>query len=217
MIFISAEPAPQGFIFSLGREHVPLNAFTSQVLADFKQTAAIRPSSRFLVNGMLRGLPLKRALRVVELGPGTGVFTRQLLDQMPGEGRLLAFEINENFSGYLRENLPDLRLEIVTKCAASAGGELRRRGWNRVDVVISSLGFGCMPDEKGHEIFAGLTPFMDKDSVLSQFQYAHQIKYLSGRLSRFNISDLLAEHFRRIDRRMVWRNVPPAFVFHCRV
>ena len=166
---------------------------------------------------MLSSLPVERARRVVELGPGTGVFTRQLLDQMPAEGRLLAFEINQSFTNYLHENLHDPRLEIVNACAGSAGDELQRRGWGRVDVVVASLGFGFMSDEKGHEIFAGLTPFMDKDSVFSLFQYAHRMKYLDGRFSRFDVTDLLAEHFRRIDRRTVWRNLPPAFVFDCRV
>ncbi len=160
---------------------------------------------------------MERAVRVVELGPGTGVFTRQLLNEMPSQGRLLAFEINQTFTDHLHENLPDPRLEIITTCAGSAGDELRRRGWNRVDAVVVSLGFGFMSDEKVHEIFAGLTPFMDDNSVLSLFQYAHQMKYLDGRLSRFDVSDLLAEHFRRIDRHTVWRNLPPAFVFSCRV
>ena len=193
------------------------NAFSTQAVADFKQTAAVRPSSKFLVKGMLSSLPLERALRVVELGPGTGVFTRQLLNHMPSQGRLLAFEINQNFSDYLHENLPDPRLEIVHACAGSAGDELRRRGWDRVDVVVASLGFGFMSDEKGPEIFAALTPLMDNNSVLSLFQSAHPRKYLDGRLSRFDVTDLLNRHFRRIDRRTVWRNLPPAFVFDCRV
>ena len=90
-------------------------------------------------------------------------------------------------------------------------------GSDRVDVVVASLGFGFMSDEKVHEIFAGLTPFMDKDSVLSLFQYAHRMKYLDGRLSHFDVSDLLSQHFRRIDRHTVWRNLPPAFVFSCQV
>ena len=160
---------------------------------------------------------MERAIRVVELGPGTGVFTRQLLDEMPAQGRLLAFEINQKFTDYLHENLPDPRLEIITTCAGSAGDELRCRGWDRVDVVVVSLGFGFMSDEKGHEILAAIRPFMDKDSVLSMFQYAHRMKYLDGRLSRFDVSDLLSQHFRRIDRHTVWRNLPPAFVFSCRV
>ncbi len=194
-----------------------MNEFATQAVADFKQTAAVRPSSRFLVKGMLSSLPVERARHVVELGPGTGAFTEHLLDQMPGDGRLLAFEINPTFIDYLGENLPDPRLEVVKACAGSAGDELQRRGWDHVDVVVASLGFGFMSDEKGHEIFAGLTPFMDKDSVFSLFQYAHRMKYLDGRFSRFDIADLLSRHFRRIDRRTVWRNLPPAFVFDCRV
>ena len=166
---------------------------------------------------MLESLPLQSAKYVVELGPGTGVFTRQLLKHIPEDGQLVAFEINQNFTNYLERNFHDSRLEVITTCAGTAGEKLRIRGWDRVDVVVASLGFGMMSDAKGHEIFSGLAPFMGEDSIFTLFQYVHQVKYFDGRFSRFDISHLLAEHFSHINRRIVWRNLPPAFVFDCRV
>ena len=196
---------------------MPLNEFSLQAVSDFKQTAAIRPSSRFLVDAMLEPLPVSEAQYVVELGPGTGVFTRQLLKRMSKDSKLLAFEINPKFTDYLSRNFSDSRLEILNSCAGSVGDELIRRRWSRVDVVVTSLGFGLMSNEKIHEIFTGLMPFMDRNSMLSLFQYVHQMKYLDGRISRFDVSTLLSKYFRHIDRRTVLRNLPPAFIFTCRV
>ncbi len=190
--------------------------FSLQAVSDFKQTAAIIPSSKFLVGAMLESLPIADAQYVVELGPGTGVFTRQLLNRMPKDSKLLAFEINQKFTDYLHENFLDPRLEILNVCAGSAGDALNRRKWSRVDVVVVSLGFGLMSNEKTYEIFDALVPFMDSGSMLSLFQYVHQMKYTDGRISRFDVSILLSKYFRHIERKTVWLNLPPAFIFNCR-
>ena len=59
--------------------------FTQQALSDFQKTAAVAPSSRYLVQAMVEPLPLANAKVVVEFGPGTGAMTRELLRRMPSE------------------------------------------------------------------------------------------------------------------------------------
>src|SRR3546814_18126256 len=48
------------------------------------------PASHFLVDAMLGPVDWSRMERVIEYGPGTGIFTRALLDRLPGHARLLA-------------------------------------------------------------------------------------------------------------------------------
>jgi hypothetical protein len=50
-----------------------LATFEMEAVADFRTVDAVAPSSRFLTQAMLRPLPLRRALVVVELGSGTGM------------------------------------------------------------------------------------------------------------------------------------------------
>jgi len=208
---------------------VNLTTFAQQALADFHATAAVAPSSRFLARAMVAPLPLADAEIVVELGPGTGAMTRLLLDVVPADARVLAFEINPRFVKYLRADITDPRLEVIEAGAETAGDELRRRGYKRVDAVLSSLGLGMMPEGVSREIIQGLVPFLDERSGFTQFQYMQGMRWSrsngnsnsngngkgKGRVEFFDLRDFLGEYFSIVQRSMVWRNLPPAKVIYC--
>ena len=61
-----------------------LTTFAGQALADIQSTAAIAPSSRFLAEAMVKPLSRGGSKQVVEFGPGTGVMTRTLLENLLG-------------------------------------------------------------------------------------------------------------------------------------
>ena len=153
-----------------------LTTFATQVLADFQSTAAVVPSSRMLTQAMVEPLPLRDAKFVIELGPGTGVMTRELLELVPQDAEVLAFEVSPRFVEYLHQSLEDPRLEIVHAGAEAAAEALRDRGWERVDAVVSSLGLGFMPDSQQRAILSGLMPFLGEQSVFTQFQYVHRMQ-----------------------------------------
>jgi len=190
--------------------------FAAEALTDYKTTAAVAPSSRYLAHAMLEPINLSEASTVVELGPGTGVMTRALLDVLPKNATLLAFEINGRFYRYLKKNIPDKRLVLLRTSAEHVGRELRRRGRTRGDGVVSSLGLGLMSDRERRALIGALLPFMDDDSVFTQYQYIHGLEVKDGRLRRFSVGSLLQQYFASVERKMVWRNIPPAFVFACR-
>ena len=190
--------------------------FATQVLADFQLTAAVVPSSRMLTQAMVEPLPLRDAKFVIELGPGTGVMTRELLELVPRDAQVLAFEVSPRFVEYLHQSLEDPRLEIVHAGAEAAPKALRDRGWERVDAVVSSLGLGFMPDSQQHAILSGLMPFLGEQSVFTQFQYVHRMHLHERRLRYYDVGDLLRQYFRTVQSRTIWRNIPPAYVFNCR-
>lgn len=197
-----------------------LRTFTSEAFGDLRTTSAIVPSSRYLAQAMLEPLPLARAKVVVEFGPGTGVLTQGLLSSMTADATLLAFEINPRFQQYLRQRFPDRRLVVVNSSAESLEAELEQRGVTRVDAAVSSLGITFLSNGQRHAVLGGLTRFLDKDSVFTQYHYVHGLlpwfERENGRLTRFRATELLSQYFRSVERRFVWRNVPPAFVFICR-
>ncbi len=193
-----------------------LLTFSRQALSDFEKAAAIVPSSRYLVGGMTEPLPLAAARVVVEFGPGTGAMTRELLRLVPSDAIVVAFEINPRFIAWLRGEFTDKRLKVIGRGAEHAAHELRRLGISRVDAVLSSLGFSLMQDHQVHQALSGLLPFMTPQSVFTQFQYLSQMRFQGGRIERYRVSRILANYFTTVHRRVVWRNVPPAFVFACR-
>ncbi len=198
-----------------------LRTFASEALNDWQTTAAVAPSSRFLVRAMLDPLPLHRAHTVVEFGPGTGVMTKELLKRLPQGATVFAFEINPRFARYLGEKIHDPRLVLVNDCAETTGAVLRKHGVTRVDAVVSSLGLTIMPDLVRTTIFENLVPYLDDDSVLTQFQYLHSLllhpRLEVPKLNRYSTASFLRRYFGPVSRRFVWGNLPPAVVFTCRL
>lgn len=197
-----------------------LKTFTGEAVNNFQTTASLVPSSRFLTRVMLAPLPLECARTVVEFGPGTGVITRTLLEALPAQATLLTFEINPRFRSFLRRNIADPRLVVVPTGAERVGEELAARDIRQVDAGVSSLGLTFMSDRQRHAVLEGLVEFLGPEGVFTQFQYLHgllaSLQISDGRLHHFTAARLLGRYFSRVHREVVWRNLPPAFVFSCR-
>lgn len=193
-----------------------LKMFAEEALADFSTTAAISPSSPQLAAAMLEPLPLAGARVVVELGAGTGVMTRALLNELPQQATLLVFEINQRFYDYLKAHFSDPRLVLIHASAEHVDLELRQRGLTEVDAVLSSLGLGLMSARERQVIFERLVPFLTDRTVVTQYQYIHALQFKNGRVSRLDLRPLLNRYFASVQSKLIWRNLPPAFVFSCR-
>jgi phosphatidylethanolamine/phosphatidyl-N-methylethanolamine N-methyltransferase len=193
-----------------------LTTFAMEALTDFRTVGAIAPSSRYLTQAMLDPLAFKRARVVVEVGSGTGVITRALLKLIPWDATLLAFEINPRFSEYLRSNVVDPRLIVINSSAEMLDQELERRGFWHVDAVASSLALAFMFHKQRHAFLNSLGNHLAESGVFTQYQYLHGLQLNNGQLRRFPLDQLLHRYFGSVGRRIIWRNLPPAFVFECR-
>ena len=191
-------------------------AFVAEALADFATVGAIAPSSRYLAQAMLRPLPLDNARVAVELGPGTGVMTRALLNVLPADATLLAFEINQRFVRYLKSTITDSRLVLIHASAQALPEELSRRGYRHVDAILSSLAMGLMGDPQRHALLSEISASLKKKGIFTQYQYLHSLQFRGRQLTHFDLEGLLRLYFRSVQRKIIWRNLPPAFVFTCR-
>jgi phosphatidylethanolamine/phosphatidyl-N-methylethanolamine N-methyltransferase len=190
--------------------------FALEAASDFQNVASVAPSSRHLARAMLEGLPIKETRTVVELGAGTGAITQVLLETLPPQATLLAFEINPEFISYMGKRFSDPRLVLLNAPAESLGDELRQRGLTRIDAVVSSLSLRFMPDQRQRILQEVLAPFMDERSVYTQYQYLHGMRFENGKILRHSSLPFLREYFGSIQSRTIWRNLPPARVFTCR-
>ena len=190
--------------------------FAMQALADFRAVGAVTPSSRYLTRAMVDPLPLRNARVVVELGCGTGTVTRALLNAMPRQSTLLAFEINARFSRLLQETITDPRLVVLTTSAENVREEVHRRGFQHVDAVASSLALTLMPAQLKHDILSESSGVLHSSGVFTQYLYLHGIQWQGRRPSIFAGASVLRRHFRDVQHTIVWPNIPPAFVYACR-
>ena len=107
--------------------------FFKGFLRNPREVGSVIPSSRFLIRRVLKAGEVSRARVILELGPGTGVLTREILRAMPPASRLIAVELMPRFARLLRRELDDPRLLVyegssayLRKALAEAGVRPRR-------------------------------------------------------------------------------------------
>jgi phosphatidylethanolamine/phosphatidyl-N-methylethanolamine N-methyltransferase len=181
--------------------------FLGRFLRNPRQIGALAPSSRTLAREMVRHIPLTATTRIVELGPGTGVFTREVIDRLPAGGKFLAVDINAEFCRELRERWPALDCEHGS--AADLAAIVSARGWSTVDHIVSGLPFASLPAALSHAILDAVKSTLGPGGTFTTFQYIHAYPTPPARAFR---RDMDAHFGPMAARRAVFRNLPPAFV-----
>ncbi len=174
-------------------------------------TGAITPSSAHLAEAMVEGMGIAEADTVVELGPGTGVFTRVIEKQIKPDARFLSFEINPELAGELKHRFP--RVHIVNDSVENIHHHLQAAGRHEVDAAISGLPWAAFSQERQQTLLDATVRALRPDGRFATFAYSHAAWLPPGRRFR----ELLHSRFKHVETsKVVWRNAPPAFVYRCR-
>jgi len=104
------------------------------------RNASVTPSSRAAARAMLAGISWDAIHTVLELGPGTGPFTREVLRRCRPGTRVLLIELETRFVDILRHSFGD-RIEVVHGSASDMDRFLAERGIGHADLILSSLPF----------------------------------------------------------------------------
>jgi len=179
--------------------------FFRQWLKSPLRMAAVSPSSRELAHKMLRELP-DGAKRVVELGGGTGVFTRAMIERGIKPNDLLVIELNQTLYQHLRTRFPEAHVALADarelKRVAESSGYLAD---GPADGIISGLGLLSMSKELQHDILAAAFSVLSPNGRFIQFTYGP-----TNPVGRDVMRDLeLSSHRAGFT---LW-NVPPATVY----
>lgn len=187
---------------------------------NWDQTASFVPSSRFLVDALVKAAELPRARAVVELGTGTGTVTEKLLAAMRPDAVLYGVEIDRPLLEATARRLPDPRLRAIHGSAADLVAHLAAAGAEGpVDAIVSCLGMSLLPPDVRDAITEAAARVLAPDGVFVQYGYlhAHVIVYSPRRgFSRFHLGRHLGRYFAEQRRRVVVPNIPPAEVLVCR-
>ncbi len=178
--------------------------FIKEALKRMKTQGSIFQSSSFLCKRMLKFMIMKENVVVVELGAGTGVFTKEIIKRLPNDGTLLVFEINKNQANFLRENIKDKRVYIIEDDAMNLGIHLTSHNFLYADYIISGLPLGNFSKDKKMGLLKTINEHLSAGGTFMQFQYFLQSwslikKYFSTKISCYE-----------------YRNIPPAFVYECK-
>jgi phospholipid N-methyltransferase len=170
------------------------------------KVGAIAPSSSELAKKMLVGIEPSENSVVLELGVGTGAFTKQIREIIPNKDAYLGVELDKNLVKCLRNKFPEMRFMRGNACKSFALHQRSRLG--KVDYILSGLPFVSMPNEVNDVIFAQIEKFMEQGCMFRTFQYAHgyympsAIKLREFMRNRYGVSQKSP---------LIVKNVPPAF------
>ena len=173
--------------------------FVRQFFKNKKMVGAITPSTKFLGKKMLKNIDFNSSKLLIELGPGTGVFTDLIIEQMAKDAQLYVFEVNKNFYANLVDKINDPRVKILNDSAENIEKYINKE----VDVIISSLPLMVFSNELRENVITTSYKSLKKDGIYLQFQYTLQSK------------KILQKTYDKVDVSFTIKNIPPAFIYSC--
>jgi phosphatidylethanolamine/phosphatidyl-N-methylethanolamine N-methyltransferase len=149
--------------------NAPPLLFWSQYLRRPLGIGAIAPSSRSLARAMVKALAVEAGDVVVELGPGTGVFTRRLLEEGVACERLILVEFNPDFARWLRKTFKGVT--VIEGDAGQLPAILAPIGHAQVPRILSGLPLRSMTPSVRGEIARAISHSLAPGGTLVQFTY----------------------------------------------
>lgn len=178
--------------------------FFKVAVKNLKTSGTIAPSSRFLAKRMLKSIDFSTSKVLVELGPGNGAITNQILKEMAPDAHLICFEVNDDFYQHLTKiNHP--QLTVLKVSAEHIDEELKKRGFSKACHIISSLPLTIIPNMVSDAILKNALSCLELKGTFIQYQYS--LTYFKQLKSVFK--DSISLDFELL-------NVPPAFVYRCK-
>lgn len=186
--------------------------FLYEFARDPRSTGAIGPSSPELAEAMVRDMGLECADVAVELGAGTGAFTTAILDQLSPEARFMVMELNPRLAASLERGFADDGVDVVCASAEDLCRHLDPDEVGGVDAIISSLPWVCFNTALQRAILHEIRRALRPGGRFCTFAYAHAAWLPSGVKFRRELRSVFPECE---ILPIVWRNLPPAFIYRC--
>lgn len=201
-------------------------AFFRQFRQRFETTGAIAPSSRFLARSMTRYLKQRGddPVRVLEIGPGTGPVTHEIVRLLREGDHFDLVELNESFVQILTDRFQQDQIwqpaAGLSKIHQIPVEEFQPD--QKFDFVISGLPLNNFPADLVTTIAGHYFHLLKPGGVLSYFEYMYVrpvrkvITRGEEKLRISRIDDVMRGYCdqHRIRRDSIWVNVPPAWVQH---
>jgi len=189
-----------------------ISAFTKSNLTDkwlfFKKfmqnprdVGSIIPSSNSLTQKMMEPIPWNHVHTLVELGAGTGVFTRAIYDLIRPDCQVAVFEKEEEMKDLLKREFDGFH---TFPNALELKSCLNSIGIVRADCIISGLPFANFSPAEREKIILQVRELLDRKGVFITFQYSLQMR------------TMLQAAFDEVSISIVPLNIPPAFVYVCK-
>jgi len=166
-----------------------------------RDVASIVPTSRRCVKKVCTHIDFTKDFLLVEYGPGNGVFTEYLIEQMTPGSRLILIEANEDFATHLSETIKDPRVEVHNILAGDVESVLLSDDIGKVDYVLSGIPFSFLNKERKREVLCATKLILKDGGKFLAYQ-------TSGHLKK-----PVMEVFGNYDIEMEMLNIPPYLIY----
>jgi phosphatidylethanolamine/phosphatidyl-N-methylethanolamine N-methyltransferase len=175
--------------------------FLKGVIATPKTVGAIMPTSARMANRMASIIDTGSGLPVLELGPGTGVITRAILDMGVKPENVVSVEYSSDFVRHLRGKYPGVN--FINGDAFSLAETLENYRGQKFDCVISGIPLLNFPMHQRVKLVEDLLKLVPVGRPIVQFSYG-PVSPVVARPDSYTI-----KHFD-----FIMRNIPPAQIWH---
>jgi phospholipid N-methyltransferase len=169
-------------------------------------TGAVAPSSKFLAQNVVKplqsviNLDASPPVNILEIGPGTGALTREIVKQLRPADSLDVVELQEPFFQIIKNKYQAENVEIYLNDFMKFQPE------KRYGFIFSSLPYDNMPPQIIRKIW------QKKLSLCSLDAYICYFKYVKFRKFKCDYEKQMVNKYKQ-NKKFVFRNLPPANVY----
>ena len=184
--------------------------FVTQFITHPTKTGAILPSSENLCELITDMAELPKVSTVIEFGPGTGVITEMIMRKKSPDTIFFAMEINEAFVEATKRRCPDAI--VYQSSAENASKHLGMHGESGCDLILSSLPWTTFDGETQQKLLDTIYDVLNPGGKFLTYAYVPGFVFPAA----WRFRKKLSSKFDKVARsRVIWSNIPPAFVYRC--
>ncbi|HVY56070.1 MAG TPA: methyltransferase domain-containing protein [Thermodesulfobacteriota bacterium] len=185
--------------------------FFTQFIINPARTGAVLPSGDKLCEYMTDLAGLDGVSTVIELGSGTGVITEKIMRKKAENTTFFALEINPAFVEATKTKCPDA--VVYQSSAENVMKHLEMHGESGCDRIISSLPWSTFNGETQQLILDSIYDVLKPGGIF--LTYAYVLGVVAPSAWRFK-KKIYAKFDKVETSRIVWNNIPPAFIYICK-
>jgi phospholipid N-methyltransferase len=179
-------------------------------LKSLKATGTIAASSKKYSKLIADSANLSSKKCVIELGPGDGVITKEIIKQVSAKTTFFCLEVNKQFVIETKKNCP--KATVYHGSALKIKKYLKKHDASKCDCIVSGLPWALFEQEKQEEIIEEIYESLENEGQFLTIAYITGIFFPSG----IRFKKLLDKKFSHVKKtKIIWSNFLPAFAYIC--
>jgi len=151
--------------------------FTINFLKNPLRNASVVPSSVFASREMINNIDFSSINTIIELGPGTGIFTKEIIRKCNPKTKIILIELEDTYISLLRSKFGE-RVIVENTSAHLLDEVLIKHKIEKADLIVSGLPFS-LPHKVLEKLCKSIKKQTDNGAIYRFFTYMPPIMKLA--------------------------------------